>query len=96
MLLGYESEGVAVHTIPVRVGGEAKGAAAGIARTAATEKTAGIERHLIARDRDVLKGALLQDVVMSKGLVPAIHVGRATGYRRSLGDWQGRPRLESA
>ena len=25
MLLGYESEGVAVHTVPVGVGGEAEG-----------------------------------------------------------------------
>ncbi len=64
MLLGYESEGVAVHTIPVRVGGEAEGAAAGIARTAATEKTAGIERHLIANDGDILEGALHDDVVV--------------------------------
>ena len=69
MLLGYESEGVAVDSVPVGVGGEAEGAAAGSARAAATEKTAGIARHLVARDRDVLKGALLQDVVMSKGFL---------------------------
>ena len=64
MLLGDKLEGVAVDTVPVGVGGEAEGAAAGIARTAATEKTAGIERHLIARDGDILEGALHDDVIV--------------------------------
>ena len=64
MLLGDKSKSVAIDGVPVGVSGEAEGAAAGIARTAATEKTAGISCHLIADDRHVLKDALLQNVVV--------------------------------
>ena len=64
MLLGDKSKSIPVDGVPVGVGGEAEGAAAGRARAAAIEKTAGIERHLIANDGDILEGALLDDVVV--------------------------------
>ena len=57
-------ERVAVHAVPVGVGGEAEGAVGGLAAAAATEKTAGVAGHLVAGDGDVLEDLLLHGVVV--------------------------------
>ena len=58
------SERVAVHTVPITVGGQAEGAVGGLAAAAVTEKTAGVAGDLVAGDGDVLEDALLDDVVV--------------------------------
>ena len=58
-------ERVAVHAVPVGIGGEAEGAVGGLAAAAATEKTASVARNLVTDDGDVLKDALLHGVVVS-------------------------------
>ena len=58
------SERIAVHAVPVGVGGEADGAVGRAAAAAATEKTAGVAGHLVAGDGDVLEDLLLDDVVV--------------------------------
>ena len=57
------SERIAVHAVPIGVGGEAEGAVAGCP-AAATEKTAGVAGDLVAGDGDVLENALLHGVVV--------------------------------
>ena len=64
MLVGDKLEGVAVDGVPVGVGGEVEGAVGRATAAAATEKNAGIARHLIAGDGDVLEDLLLDDVVV--------------------------------
>ena len=58
------SERVAVHGVPVGVGGQADGAVGQAAAAAATEKTAGVAGHLVAADGNVLEYLLLDDVVV--------------------------------
>ena len=48
------SERVAVHTVPVGVGGQAEGAVALLAAAAATEKTAGVAGDLVTGYGDVI------------------------------------------
>ena len=57
-------ERVAVHAIPITVGGQAEGAVGGLAAAAITEKTAGVAGDLVAGDGDVLEDALLDGVVV--------------------------------
>ena len=57
-------ERVAVHAVPVGIGGEAEGAVGGLAAAAATEKTASVAGNLVASDGDVLEDALLYRVVV--------------------------------
>ena len=57
-------ERVAVHAVPIRVGGQAEGAVGGLAAAAITEKTAGVAGDLVASDRDILEDALLDGVVI--------------------------------
>ena len=57
-------ERVAVHAVPVGIGGEAEGAVGGLAAAAATEKTASVAGNLVAGDGDVLEDALLYRVVV--------------------------------
>ena len=56
-------ERVAVHAVPIGIGGEAEGAIGGLA-AAATEKTASVAGNLVAGDGDVLEDALLHGVVV--------------------------------
>ena len=56
-------ERVAVHAVPVGIGGEAEGAVGGLA-AAATEKIASVAGNLVAGDGDVLEDALLHGVVV--------------------------------
>ena len=56
-------ERVAVHAVPITVGGQAEGAVGGLAAAAVTEKTAGVAGDLVAGDGDVLEDALLHGVV---------------------------------
>ena len=58
------SERVAVHTVPIGIGGEAEGAVGGLAAAAITEKTACVAGNLVAGDRNVLEDALLHSVVI--------------------------------
>ena len=58
------SERVAVHAVPVGIGGEAKSAVGLLAAAAATEKTACVAGNLVAGDGDVLEDALLHGVVV--------------------------------
>ena len=58
------SERVAVHAVPITVGGQAEGAVGGLAAAALTEKTSGVTGDLIASDRDVLEDSLLDGVVV--------------------------------
>ena len=58
------SERVAVHAVPIWIGGEAEGAVGGLAAAAATEKTACVAGDLVAGDRNVLEDALLHSVVI--------------------------------
>ena len=55
-------ERVAVHAVPVGIGGEAEGSIGGLAAT--TEKTACVAGNLVASDGDVLKHTLLYRVVV--------------------------------
>ena len=57
-------ERVAVHAVPVGIGGEAEGAVGGLAAAAATEKIASVAGNLVAGDGDVLEDALLHRVVV--------------------------------
>ena len=57
-------ERVAVHAVPVGIGGEAEGAVGVLAAAAITEKTACVAGNLVAGDGDVLKNALLHGVVV--------------------------------
>ncbi len=57
-------ERIAVHAVPVGVGGEAEGAVGNLAIAAITEKTAGVAGNLVASDGDVLENALLHGVVV--------------------------------
>ena len=57
-------ERVAVHAVPVGIGGEAEGAVGGLAAAAATEKIASVAGNLVAGDGDVLENALLHGVVV--------------------------------
>ena len=58
-------ERVAVHAVPVGIGGEAEGAVGGLAAAAATEKIASVAGNLVAGDGDVLEDALLHAVTVS-------------------------------
>lgn len=49
-------ERVAVHAIPITVGGQAECAVGGLTTAATTEKTACVAGNLVASDGDVLEG----------------------------------------
>ena len=69
------SERVAVHAVPVGIGGEAKSAVGLLTAAAATEKTASVAGNLVAGDGDVLEDALLHGVVVGiEGCVDAIQL----------------------
>ena len=57
-------ERIAVHAIPVGIGGEAEGAVGGLAAAAITEKIASVAGNLVTGDRNVLEDALLHSVVV--------------------------------
>ena len=57
-------ERITVHAVPIGVGGEAEVSIGGRTAAAATEKTASVAGNLIAGDGDVLKEALLDDIVV--------------------------------
>ena len=58
------SERVAVHAVPVGIGGEAKSAVGLLAAAAATEKNASIAGNLVAGDGDILECVLLHSVAV--------------------------------
>ncbi len=57
-------ERVAVHAVPIGIGGEAEGAVRGLSAAAITEKRTSVAGDLISGDGDVLEDALLYGVVV--------------------------------
>lgn len=57
-------ERVAVHAVPITVGGQAEGAICLLTAAAITEKTAGVAGNLVSDDGDVFKRAFIYDVVV--------------------------------
>lgn len=57
-------ERVAVHTVPIGIGGHAEGAVALLTTAAATEKRTGVAGDLVAGDGNVLEDAFLHRVVV--------------------------------